>query len=333
MIDGKMRNLPALEEVSIGICTVNEGKNITGLLNNLLNEQKLAQNSEIVVVCSGSTDNTAEIVKDFCRRDKRVKLIIEEKRTGKSSAENIILDTYSGRFLYFIPADVLPAQFALPRLLDKMLSNPMMGVICGRPIPVNSEEGFAGYLVHLVWRLHHRTLKCLNDMNMDTHASSEMMLMRRGVVSKIPTDVVCDDAYIGVMAALNGFSVRYCEDAVVYIKAPTSVCDYITQRLKVIVGHTLVKQETNKCSPVLESMVFSSPGRVIGIILDEIRGRPKDVPNLLAAILIEVYVNLLAKRDLLQNKNHTVWKMAKTTKSMTEKEQEQAGGMQEWEIT
>jgi glycosyltransferase involved in cell wall biosynthesis len=71
-------------DVSVGICAYNEEENIGALLENLLTQQSLPHNSEIIVVCSGCTDETPSIVEKFARKDKRVKLILEEERRGKA---------------------------------------------------------------------------------------------------------------------------------------------------------------------------------------------------------------------------------------------------------
>ena len=73
-----------------------------------------------------------------------------------------------------------------------------IGVVGGSPVPVNVEAGFCGYLSHLMWRLHNNTLRYLNDLSLSNHASGELMVLRQGIVDRIPSDVVNDDAYIGL---------------------------------------------------------------------------------------------------------------------------------------
>ncbi|GAH51091.1 unnamed protein product, partial [marine sediment metagenome] len=250
-----------MTEISIGICAYNEEQNIGKLLDNLLTEQELPQESEIIVVCSGCTDSTPEIVRKFSEKDGRVKLVIEEERRGKSSAVNKILDTYVSDYIFLIPGDVIPAKSSISLMMEKISSNPQVGVVGGSPIPTNSEDGFSGYLSHLMWRIHNRTLEYLNDLNMSNHASGEFMVLRRGIVEKIPIDIVNDDAYIAVNASLKGNLVKYCDEAKVYIKAPTNIADYIRQRRRVVFGHHRVKQLTKKYSHTLESMMFRDPGK------------------------------------------------------------------------
>lgn len=305
-----------MTEISIGICAYNEEQNIGKLLENLLTEQELPQDSEIIVVCSGCTDLTPEIVRQFAEKDERVKLIIEEDRRGKASAVNKILEIYIGDYLFLIPGDVIPAKSSLPYMMKKISSDPRIGVVGGSPIPTNIEDGFSGYLSHLMWRIHNRTLKYLNDLNLTNHASGELMVLRRGIVEKIPIDIVNDDAYIAVKASLKGSLVKYCDEAKVYIKAPTNIADYIRQRRRVVYGHNRVKQLTKKYSHTLENMMLQDPGKTIHILKAEIREHPRDTLKLLMAILVEALVNALAITDSILKKEHTVWTIAKSTKKI-----------------
>src|SRR3989344_7160699 len=87
-----MRNRKKLY-VSVGIAAYNEEHNIARLLNSVLT-QKLRSViiSEILVISSGSTDNTNSIVKSYAdKKYNKIKLIRQSKRLGKASAVNLIL--------------------------------------------------------------------------------------------------------------------------------------------------------------------------------------------------------------------------------------------------
>lgn len=307
----------AFAKVSVGICAYNEEKNIGLLLENLLNKQGLSCNSEIIVVCSGCTDHTPQVVEQYIDKDKRVKLIIERERKGKASALNNILRIYRGDFLFLIPADVIPAPFSLDRLLGEILSNSHVGVICGKPIPVNEEDGLLGYMGHLIWRLHHRTLRFLNDLQLSSHASGELMVIRKGIVDQIPVAVINDDAYIAIQAFKRNLAVRYCEDAIVHIRAPTNILDFIRQRRRVVYGHRHVKHITKHSPRTLENMILYDPSKTLRVLKDEMKERPKDCLKLFTAIFLEAIVNFLAMIDILTNKEHTIWTIAKSTKELS----------------
>jgi poly-beta-1,6-N-acetyl-D-glucosamine synthase len=303
-------------KVSVGICAYNEEQNIGYLLNNLLTEQNLNKDTEILVVCSGCTDSTPQVVQRYADKDNRVRLIIEEERVGKSSAINKILEMYKGDYVFLIPADVIPAKSSLSFMVDKISGDSDIGVLGGSPVPTNSEDGFSGYMSHLMWRIHNRTLRYLDNMNLGNHASGEFMVLRHGVVEKIPIDVVNDDAYIAVEAAMNGAKVKYCDEAKVYIKAPTNIPDYIKQRRRVVYGHFRVKQCTNDYPKTVENMMLKDPTKSLNVLKEEIKERPRDTLKLTVVIFIEALVNALALTDLALKKNHTVWTVSKSTKKI-----------------
>jgi biofilm PGA synthesis N-glycosyltransferase PgaC len=304
-------------KISIGICAYNEGKNIERLLNNLLTKQKLPFESEILIICSGCTDSTPDIVRRFSEKDKRVMLILEKERKGKVSAINKLLETYTGDYLFLIPGDVYPAPFSLHLPIEIMSANPNVGVVTGSPIPTNTKDTFSGYLGHLIWRLHNRTLEFLDRLNLSTHASGELMVVRRGVIKKIPPEVINDDAYISIQASLNGFLVKYCKEAKVYIKAPTNLPDFIRQRRRILFGHYRSKKLTGHYPRTLEYSFFYNPAIAIYVMKQELRENFKDLPKIFLAFILEVVVHILAIFDYIFKRDYIIWPMIRSTKEIT----------------
>ena len=66
--------------ITVGIAVYNEEKNIKQVIDFWLKEPI----DEILIVSSGCTDTTEKIIKNI--KNKKIKLIAEKKRTGKSSA-------------------------------------------------------------------------------------------------------------------------------------------------------------------------------------------------------------------------------------------------------
>lgn len=298
---------------TIGICAYNEERNISGLLDNLLNDQALDKNAEILVVSSGSTDSTDKLVRGYCSRDPRVELIAQSDRLGKSSAMNEIIKRASSEIIFFIPADVLPAPLAIASMSTEF-SDLHVGVVCGHPVPVNRDAGFSGYLANLMWRMHNRTLNLLSASRTNTHATGELMAVRRCLVETLPEDTVNDDAYIAVSVASKGLRVSYCESAKVYMKAPTNLLDFLRQRRRIIFGHHAIKRSKGQYPRTLETMAFYDPRKVLRIIQEEILTSQFSVPKFVAALIVESIANILAMFDILSKKQHNVWSVAESTK-------------------
>ncbi len=304
--------------VSVGICAYNEQKNIGVLLRNLLYEQRMPFNFEIIAVCSGCTDETPYIVKEFSFKDSRVNLIIERERRGKASAVNKIFRAYRGSYLFFIPADALPERGSLAKIL-RHFQDSRVGVVGGKPVLINQAKEVHGVeaMAHLMWRIHNLTMEVLNHDNVLTHASGEMFCIRRGTVTGIPDGIVNDDAYISMKAHRQGFLVRFEPQAQVRIKAPSTFPDLIRQRKRIVYGHYQIRKMLGNFPRTMESMAFYDPKRVIRILAGTIKTAPKETTKLGAAIIFEMLINLWAFTDILRGKSYILWERAETTKKLT----------------
>ncbi|MER3403832.1 MAG: hypothetical protein C4289_00520, partial [Chloroflexota bacterium] len=118
---------------SVGVMAHNEAANIGSLLDALLVQRtSLCEIAEIVVIASGCTDATEEIVGEFSRRDRRVKLLLQARREGKASAINLFLRYAKSDILVLESADTVPLPTTIERLVAPF-TDPEIGMTGGRP--------------------------------------------------------------------------------------------------------------------------------------------------------------------------------------------------------
>jgi glycosyltransferase involved in cell wall biosynthesis len=141
---------------AVGVCAFNEEKNIRSLLQNLISEQKLPEDCRVIIVCSGCTDRTLEIVREFSRKDKRFVPIIEKTRKGKANALNTIFKSAkeSADVLVLVNADALPKPRTIPNLVSELEAS-KAGVVFAQPVPLDGPDGISYRIVRVIWRLHH----------------------------------------------------------------------------------------------------------------------------------------------------------------------------------
>ena len=83
--------------ISIIVPMYNMEEYILELLNSIKNQSY--QKYEVILIDDGSTDKTANIVKDFIKNDSRFKLILKSNQ-GVSSARNTGLDLAKGDYIF-----------------------------------------------------------------------------------------------------------------------------------------------------------------------------------------------------------------------------------------
>ncbi len=310
-----MKNIVVLilsNRLTVGICAYNEGNNIGALLQNVLYEQSLSSDSEIIVVCSGCTDNTAEVVNLYSAKDSRVKAHFERERTGKASAVNYILANAVGDVILFVSADTLPHKQSFPKLTFK-LQMPSVGIVSGNPIPVNSKSSLVGKLVHLLWRFHGHVFEELNDAGLARHAT-EIFCMRKGIIASIPFETVNDDAYIAVTTKKKGWLIKYSAESRVSICGPKTFREYFQQRRRIIYGHYQLRELTGESPQYLVHMVPTHPVRAAKLALWL---SIKYDPVTLATFLItEFLVNVAATFDFAFGKSYSQWDSLPSTKTI-----------------
>ena len=111
--------------ISIIIPTYNYGSYIHFTLDCVLNQYY--KNIEVVVIDDGSTDDTAQILNQYCQKDLRVKYFYQENR-GLSSARNLGLEKSKGDFIQFLDADDLISDSKLVLQIEAFIADPRMDI-------------------------------------------------------------------------------------------------------------------------------------------------------------------------------------------------------------
>lgn len=100
--------------ISIAITTYNEEKSIGKLLDSLLNQTLKA--SEIIIVDGGSKDKTVEIIRHYQKKDKRIKLLVEN--CSRAKGRNIGIDIAKNEIIAVTDAGCIVHSTWLERLVE-----------------------------------------------------------------------------------------------------------------------------------------------------------------------------------------------------------------------
>jgi cellulose synthase/poly-beta-1,6-N-acetylglucosamine synthase-like glycosyltransferase len=280
----------------------NEEANIGRLLEAVL-AQRTAQAviSEIVIVASGCTDRTESIVREWALRDRRIRLLVQPCRQGKASAVNCFLAEARQKVVVLCSADLLPNADTIEQLVS-VFADPEVGMATARPVPVNDPQCFFGFAAHLMWELHHQ-------MNLKGFKAGELIAFRK-IFERIPYRTAVDEASVEPVIRGQGYAVRYVPEAIVFNKGPDTLQDFLKQRRRIYAGHLGIRE-------VLGYNVSTMSGlMILSLLLRHLDYRPRRFAWTWAVVGLEVYGRLLGRHDYKMKRDHTVWEIATTTKTL-----------------
>ena len=290
------------KKLSVSICipAYNEEKNIKKILDAL--HWQITENiviTNIVVVSSGSTDRTDDIVREYCLKYPNFYLIREKERAGKAAAINSFLHLVHDEVVVIESADTIPEIDTIEKLCAPFLRDEKIGLTGGAPIPVNDPNTFLGYIIHAWWWFH-RNIPRFGEI-----------IAYRNVLKDISPTTAVDEAYIQAKLAKLGYKLIHVDEARVKNKGPETVSDLIKQRRRVCNGHDRLYSEehvkiNNLTRSSLKLLLFKYKMYCL-----------KHFFWFMGGIGIEMYARFLGTYDRYMKKvNPYIWDTAKSTKNL-----------------
>jgi cellulose synthase/poly-beta-1,6-N-acetylglucosamine synthase-like glycosyltransferase len=294
-----------MHRVAIGTMVFNEAANLPRLLPRLsaLGAPGVLV-TDILVVCSGCSDDSEAHVRRAAQGDPRIRLVSEPRRRGKAAAIN--------RFLALLPrevdscvlvsADVLPAPDALGALL-RPFADPRVGMTGGCPIPTNPATGLLHRVVRFQWAVHHRLATCSPKLG--------EMVAFRNVVNRIDSRTPVDEASLEAQIVEQGLLLAYAPEARVANRGPDNLAELLFQRQRIWNGHLKLRRDTGY------EVASYRLRNVLPPVWDQVRAHPRDLPVAVAAGVIEGIARTLGTADqALLGRTPTTWRALPSTKQL-----------------
>ena len=234
---------------TVGICAYNEGRNIERCIRSIF-EQELGgyHLCEVIVVSSASTDSTDDIVRSLMGEYDILRLVVQEKREGKNSAINRLLDEKSSDIVVLVNGDNVLASKSTLRKMVEPFSDQKIGIVGGHPLVINEKNRLPDYASKLIWALHHHI--ALNSPKIGE------LIAFRDVGTRLPTHNQSDEDFLRAGIESAGLLPVYAPDATTYIRGPETVSDLVKQRFRVNVGQSYMINEVNFYNPARDPKVL-----------------------------------------------------------------------------
>ncbi len=290
--------------VAIGIMAYNEERNIAALLDSVLAQTASSQIDRIVVVASGCTDRTCEIVRGYEGRDPRISLIEEPDRSGKIAAVNKFLLSATEEILMVSSADLVLEPTTVAAML-RPFDDPEVGMTGPRIVPRNDEASFFGFASNLMWELHHQV--ALRDPKMGE------LIAFRNVFRRLNPGAICDELSVHQLVRSSGYKVAYAPAAIVHNKGPENLHDFISQRIHCIVGNIAIMKEHNMPVSTMRTLPL------LGVALPYAAKHWTRLHWVVATGMLEVYCRLKARvayRSRAAQRELRLWEPVESTNGL-----------------
>jgi cellulose synthase/poly-beta-1,6-N-acetylglucosamine synthase-like glycosyltransferase len=219
-------------KASVIIPTYNEESSIAAKLDNILSQDYPKDDLQIIVVDSGSSDKTADLVSAYA--DKGVELLRQVRRSGKGAAVIHALNYAKNGIVIVTDANSFFDGQALKPLL-RNFSDPKVAGVTGRFFlkdkKNNAESSGSSY-----FREYENVLREY-ESSVDSAVSlyGELFAVRKELIRMDPLNLTEDfDASISLIK--KGFRLVYEPSAGIYEYSPSVARDVIIQKKRVVVG-------------------------------------------------------------------------------------------------
>jgi cellulose synthase/poly-beta-1,6-N-acetylglucosamine synthase-like glycosyltransferase len=222
-------------EFTLGLVSLNEERTIGSAVKAVIGEMSGVSSELILVV--GGTDRTVAVAAESIKNVDSARLIEDSSPKGKPAALNALFSEARGRIVVLSDGDVLVQRGALHHL-GHAFEDERVGGASGRVIGAQTSFNAIQKACDLMTEMMHvsrmRTYEKSGSLDL---ASGYLIAIRRELVPVLPLDASSDDGYLSLSVRSQGYNIAYVDKAVVSIKYPRTLSDFLKQKSRTRYGH------------------------------------------------------------------------------------------------
>ncbi len=223
---------PEFPTVALVICALNEGKIIRQKIENSLDLNYPADKLRIILVSDGSTDDTAQIAREY--EDRGIIVLERAKRRGKIANLNQVLPSRDEEILALSDANVLYHADAIRQIVSRF-RDPDVGCVSGKVILTDTTpqlDGPTTQYYSLEWRLQEQASRLYSMVGAD----GAMYALRRELFQPCPDDTLIEDLMIPMQVVKQGKRVVFEPRALGWERGVSTLGEEFRRKVRIAAG-------------------------------------------------------------------------------------------------
>lgn len=166
---------------------------------------------------------------------------LRDDNKGKPEALNLAFKQARGDILILSDGEVFISPDAIANLL-KYFDDKKVGMVSGRPVPTNARDHLMGYWAHLLTTVGAHAERTEKAREQKFFEVSGYLFAMRNFHWQIPGSALSEDAAMSHLIWNRGFKIAYAPDAIVNVKMPDNLRDWLKQKRRSTGGHNQINE-------------------------------------------------------------------------------------------
>lgn len=221
-----------LPDVTLVVPCYNEADIIKEKVLNSLGLEYPKEKLKIFFITDGSNDNFKEVLLEF----PQVKLLHDERRAGKTAAENRAMKFVNSPIVVFTDANTILNNKAIKNIV-RHFSNENVGCVSGeKRVLVEQEDSASSAGEGMYWKYESFLKKMDSKLYSAVGAAGELVAFRSELYQDLPEDTILDDFMQSLLIASDGYRIVYEPDAYAMETGSDSTGEELKRKIRISAG-------------------------------------------------------------------------------------------------